>query len=127
MVWFDHDTPMLAADLEAWRADPGITAEEKPTTHFIARHWHPIPGAADGLFTCDQFDPEARLCLAHDSRPEVCRGYPWYGTTPADNGRILSRRCSFWADVPAAERPRDILVDLSHAIIMMDAPQAFAV
>lgn len=54
---------------------------------------------------CDQFDRETRTCLAHDRRPQVCSGFPWYGRPEGDNLRqpvadSLSPRCSFNADVP---------------------------
>lgn len=54
---------------------------------------------------CSAFDPARRLCTAHDARPPVCSGFPWYGRPEGDEGRqpvadALSPRCSFNADVP---------------------------
>lgn len=53
---------------------------------------------------CDQFDKVARTCGAHDTRPQVCSGFPWYGREPDDDlcepsRASLSPRCSFNADV----------------------------
>lgn len=60
---------------------------------FAAEHWHPLtreeamqrnpfyvthlPAAAH-LYRCDQLGADGR-CLAYETRPLVCRGYPWYG------------------------------------------------
>jgi Fe-S-cluster containining protein len=53
---------------------------------------------------CDQFDRDTRTCMAHDDRPQVCSGFPWYGRDPHSDGAkpcrcSLSPRCSFNADV----------------------------
>jgi Fe-S-cluster containining protein len=78
---------------------------------FLLAHWR--PAAEDAAlpmprFTCDAFDPTTRLCTAHESRPPICSGYPWYGRAPREvdvENRIGSLRCSFWADVPLDQRP----------------------
>jgi Fe-S-cluster containining protein len=55
---------------------------------------------------CDQFDRDSRTCRAHDRRPQVCSGFPWYGRpehdveSRAQVASSLSPRCSFNADVP---------------------------
>lgn len=74
---------------------------------FMREHWHLLPGyAADNPhYSCDQFDHESRLCTAHETRPPVCRDFPWYERPEGDKGReviarSLSPRCSFNADVP---------------------------
>jgi Fe-S-cluster containining protein len=76
---------------------------------FILTHWRPAPEDAAlpvPRFSCSAFDPISRLCTAHDSRPPICRGYPWYGEIPeAGYERLASPRCSFWADVPLDKRP----------------------
>jgi Fe-S-cluster containining protein len=90
---------------------------------FILRHWHPIsraeaerrlprigrmrrdPGVR--FYACDQFDAERNLCMAHDGRPDVCRGFPFYGGDPLhwaldDEGRVdllVYPRCRYWEDV----------------------------
>ena len=33
-------------------------------------------------FACDAYDSESHLCTAHEERPGICRGYPWYGREP---------------------------------------------
>ncbi len=78
------------------------------SARFILDHWHEIPNAP-GFWTCDQFDAASRLCLAHakGTKPPICIGYPWYETAPT--AWLLSRRCSYWADVPADQRPADLV------------------
>jgi Fe-S-cluster containining protein len=65
---------------------------------FVAAHWHPLTRdeamAANPFYTsrlpedahlyrCDQLGPDGR-CTAHETRPIVCRGYPWYGEDARD-------------------------------------------
>lgn len=49
-------------------------------------------------WTCLKFDPVGRLCTAHEDRPPVCSGYPWYGKEPKRTA-LLEARCSFQADI----------------------------
>jgi Fe-S-cluster containining protein len=68
-----------------------------PSDHqFAARHWHPLTRAEAmrrNPFYTASLDPEAHLyrcdmlgddglCKAHEQRPLVCRGYPWYEAPP---------------------------------------------
>jgi Fe-S-cluster containining protein len=78
-----------------------------PSAGFAQEHWQvtaerPAPEGSPApvqyLVTCDQFDPETRMCTAHDDRPPICSGYPWYGAEPNPN-RALDPQCSFIADV----------------------------
>jgi len=94
-----------------------------PSAPFILANWRRIsraeaarrrPGLeafqGDGYryYECAAFDPETRLCGARDDRPPVCRGFPWYGQEP-NAGRLGSlSRCSFWADIPPAQRPEGV-------------------
>ena len=86
-----------------------------PSDHqFVAAHWRPLSRdealarnpfytsrlAADAnLFTCDRLGIDGR-CTAHDERPLVCRGYPWYDQPP----RVVplaDAECGYLPDVPA--------------------------
>lgn len=71
---------------------------------FMAAHWTEVPGQP-GYSSCDQFDPQARLCLAQEGKPPICRDYPWYHFEPASIARNLLPECSFLLDVPPAARP----------------------
>ena len=60
----------------------------------------------DGYWTCDAYDPEHGTCTAHDSRPPLCRDYPWYGKEPsAEQLGPIYPQCSYLADVPPDQRP----------------------
>lgn len=70
--------------------------------HFVRDYWvsqleEPREDGSD-RWTCLAFDTETRLCTAHDSRPPVCSGYPWYGQEPKKD-TWLHPRCSFQADI----------------------------
>jgi Fe-S-cluster containining protein len=64
--------------------------------YFIYQNWDEND---DGSWNCSMFDLESRLCTAHDSRPPVCRGFPWYGREPHKVAIEKYINCSFWADV----------------------------
>ena len=73
---------------------------------FAAAHWHATGERDDDgrhAYRCDRFDRETRLCTAHDERPPICRGYPWYddvhrGASDRAGPRqlvVLPARCAF--------------------------------
>jgi Fe-S-cluster containining protein len=87
-----------------------------PSDHqFAARHWRPLtrdeamqrnafyasrlPVDAH-LYTCDRLGPDGQ-CTAHDERPLVCRGYPWYDGPPRDMP-LADPECGYATDRPAA-------------------------
>jgi len=88
---------------------------------FAAEHWHPLTRdqararnpfyagqlAADAhLYRCDQLGADGQ-CQAYETRPFVCRGYPWYGQPPRDMP-LADARCGFAYDVvrtTVIERP----------------------
>lgn len=78
--------------------------DNRKNAEFIVAHWHPND---DGeTYSCDRFDPATRLCTAHDGRPAVCSGFPWYGRDPDDEHiKALPAHCSYLADVPPDQRP----------------------
>lgn len=73
---------------------------------FILDHWHELGRDEDGVrYECDQYDPATRSCTAHENRPQVCRGFPWYGDDPSpERAATLARGCSFLFEVPPTER-----------------------
>jgi len=81
-----------------------------PNYRFIPQHWHPISAYTDEngevwlRLRCDVFDPDTLTCTAYEDRPPVCSDFPWYGQEP-DSVRALHDRCSYWFDIPAADRP----------------------
>jgi len=82
------------------RFDPD--ARYRKDADWIAARWQQQP---DETWTCDAFDPDTRLCTAHDDRPPLCREFPWYDDEPG--GTSVSVRCSFLLDLPPSERPED--------------------
>jgi Fe-S-cluster containining protein len=71
---------------------------------FIAEHWHATGEQRDDMhaYQCDFFDPDSRLCTAHDQRPPICRGYPWYSDEAGSRLVVLPVYCTFRADYPPA-------------------------
>lgn len=93
---------------------PGCTLNPQDERAWMIEHWHEIRRDDDGgvAYRCDQFDPETRACTAHNDRPPVCRNYPFYDRPgdPRELGRPNADgpSCSFWLDVPPAERPAGV-------------------
>lgn len=83
---------------------------------FINQHWHNVDGDPH-RWTCDAFDPVARLCTAQENKPPVCSGFPWYKGTFADDEPFVERvirypRCAYWADLPINTAPVAVAVEL---------------
>jgi Fe-S-cluster containining protein len=96
-VWF----PLGPADIR----QGSVTATSAPhaaNLSFATRHWS-ATGARDEdgrhAYRCDAFDVVSRRCTAHDERPPICRGYPWYESGPDAHSPRLPERCAFRADV----------------------------
>lgn len=105
------------AELEKWfegidfdgsqRYDVGM--EYLYDAWFIGTHWvYEGPDKINGhKYQCSMFNKETRTCMAHEARPEVCKGYPWYPESrkyreelkPYESGKYLHPQCSFNADV----------------------------
>lgn len=78
---------------------------------FAAAHWQPLT-RAEGmrrnpiytahldrgahLYSCDMLGADG-LCQAHETRPLVCRGYPWYGQPPRDMV-LADPDCDYYED-----------------------------
>jgi Fe-S-cluster containining protein len=79
---------------------------------FAAQHWHALtrdqamqrnpfytsrlaPGAH--LYWCDQLGGDGR-CMAYETRPLVCRGYPWYGQ-PVRDMQLPDADCGYFYDI----------------------------
>jgi len=79
---------------------------------FAAEHWHPqsredamrrnpyytsrLPADAY-LYWCDRLGDDGS-CTAHDDRPLVCRGYPWYDQ-PVRAMELADQNCGYFYDV----------------------------
>lgn len=93
------------------------TREGEVNVRFIAEHMTPLvpqpesyydgePAATSGhtAWRCDKYDPVSRLCTAHDDRPPICRGYPWYGDEPRGNATAVLPGCSHLWDLKPGDR-----------------------
>lgn len=112
------DPVIVVFDPQVWAAErltaANLSDVGRGNAEFLRDHWTSQSTFTEQLegqdvtvhrVRCSAFDPDSRLCTAHDSRPQVCSGFPWYGRPDGDKGRrpvadSLSPRCSFNADVP---------------------------
>ncbi len=84
---------------DRWRDTPEAI-EHEANARFILEHWRRAGGGGRAtVYACDAFDRATRLCTAHQDRPPICAGYPWYGEAPGVRTPRLSPHCSFNADV----------------------------
>jgi Fe-S-cluster containining protein len=85
---------------------------------FMRAHWklEETREAGDGRewetfrYTCDAFDEATSSCTAYDTRPPICSGHPYYDRAlgELEPSSLLSKRCSFWADIPRELWPEDV-------------------
>lgn len=105
----------MVADFDPVTYDPTPGTDAEIDIAFILKHWtksaaEDDPAASDAwpTWSCDKFDPVHALCTAHEDRPPVCSGYPWYGKEPGpERAAKLYNCCSYLADLPPGDRPED--------------------
>lgn len=75
------------------------------------------PNLADPLsiekkyyYSCKQYDKTTKLCGAHENRPQVCSGFPWYGNSINNQSLLMHKECSYWLDVPVEAWPSGVEV-----------------
>jgi Fe-S-cluster containining protein len=100
---------------------------------FLDEHWHPITEDEAFLrnpmlrmqkeyglvnrkdlsyYSCDMYDAKSHLCMAHDKRPTVCSGYPYYGReAPSEYFTWYSPTCGYIADSTPGER--QLMIELA--------------
>jgi hypothetical protein len=84
-----------------------------PSAPFVREHWRVRETGVNAqnrqwwFSDCDRFDPTTRRCLAHDERPPICSGYPWYGgrNSVRQEPHPLDPGCAFNEDVPGLLLP----------------------
>jgi len=100
--------PQVYAPAQLKRTD--LTDRQRHDLEFYAAHWRARSAFRDPVtlepkvfaVECDLFDRVSRLCGAHEDRPAVCAGYPWYGREPLGCGSAVAAlppQCSYTADV----------------------------
>ncbi len=57
-----------------------MSAETRENARWFRDHFTVDGVDLDGHVraTCDAYDPDSRLCTAHDARPPICRRFPHY-------------------------------------------------
>jgi len=81
---------------EAIRRNPAISAKHEASTE------------ERFFYECSQYNEDTKLCGAHENRPSVCSGFPWYGNTINNVALIMHKKCSYWADVPVEAWPEGV-------------------
>jgi Fe-S-cluster containining protein len=95
--------PLAEADRESVLSAYDPDGPKRADADFVAAHF---AETCDGHWTCDAYDPEHGTCTAHDARPPLCRGFPWYGETPSPGrGESMPPGCSYLAELPPSGRP----------------------
>lgn len=92
LVWMRNNTTHIPARegkpaYLAHLAHPGrvlVSEHGQPTNMFFYR--------------CHHYDRDTRSCMAHDTRPAMCRDYPWHGLPP-NRAKALPKTCGYLVDV----------------------------
>lgn len=103
----DPTVDLVAFD--AWVRENGLELEDALSRRkscyenyaFVKAHWtrqEERPPDGSFVWDCAKFDSVTRECTAHESRPPICSGYPWYGKPPYRESN-LSPQCTFNADI----------------------------
>jgi Fe-S-cluster containining protein len=137
MVYSPHDVitmgPRLDAEERAFY-DQHLTPIRRADGRRMVAHWSSgwseihIPGdgwqmLAAWYYRCDRYDPVARRCTDYENRPDVCRGYPWYGEAP-DPNKSLPPTCSYRADVGKAVEPVEVEIELRRKRAVLEESSA---
>lgn len=115
-VWLGLTPLELASAMARMQAGARVSsADGEANLRFIAGHMLPLdpqpeayldggPASSSGhvAWSCDRYDPASRLCTAHDERPPICRGWPWYGDAPFPHDAMPASCSHNWDVTPAA-------------------------
>jgi Fe-S-cluster containining protein len=96
-VWF----PLPPAEIRQG-AEVARRPDDAANLRFARDAWTwtgEVDDLAGWAYRCAMFDEATRRCTAHETRPPVCRGYPWFDDVPRRGLPLLPTRCSHWADV----------------------------
>lgn len=115
VVWFRLNRVSVAQQIPMTRGDA------RKDLQFIKKHWKqdmkapirrdPTDNATPYFaYKCDMFDPVARDCNAHESRPPICSNFPWYGRQVTADTRIdpILTGCTFWNDIDRDNWPEGV-------------------
>ena len=101
---------------DLWNDDPifiylnwkPITKEEAFEINPRLKVWENISNGGVvnkmNFWTCTKHDPITNICLVHENRPRVCRGFPWYGVEPTSQP-LYTKDCGYMVDIRSQELP----------------------
>lgn len=78
--------------------------------HIIIESEELLNGTEQYFYTCKQYDKENKLCMAHEQRPHVCSGFPWYNKPIHNIALRMHMSCSYWEDVPVEAWPDGVMI-----------------
>jgi Fe-S-cluster containining protein len=110
-IWLEHSPDQILEQLEIIEeyvaAGNEYPAEVANVTSylFVLEYWS---HKDNDRWECSFFNTETRQCEAHDLRPPICEGYPWYSKGPGD--KELENKCGYWYDIPTSEWPDRVKV-----------------
>lgn len=63
---------------------------------WLQKHWHLVKkeGKRYG-YSCDFYDKETHLCKIHNTKPPVCRNFPYQKQYPDDYQKFLPKECGY--------------------------------
>ena len=108
LIPLDQTPEQIAASVAAWpdAVDNHYFGGDYlvPVTKAEAEQINPalvrIHPSDKSWYTCRAFDATSRRCTIYETRPKMCRNYPWYEWGP--RGIVIKAfpDCSYHADVP---------------------------
>jgi Fe-S-cluster containining protein len=93
------------ADAAAGEPHPDYSEQERRNIRWLGQLIEKGPRVlGQHAYSCPMLDPISRLCTAHERRPQVCIGFPFYGRSPADDPAEMSDGCSYQWELPVELR-----------------------
>lgn len=109
-IWVDASPDEMLEQLKAISQDVDAGDEPSRWQHnaesymFILENWQL---QNNGRWQCSFFNSQTRKCEAHNLRPPICAGFPFYGRNPQEPGfantKVLDNKCGYWYDIPRHE------------------------
>jgi Fe-S-cluster containining protein len=60
-------------------------------------------GRQQGTYICSNFDGDTNMCRAHNDKPSICAGFPWYGKEPHKGALDGLPNCGYRVDLPESD------------------------
>lgn len=63
---------------------------------WLQKHWHLVKKKGKRYFySCDFYDRETHLCKIHNTKPLVCKNFPYRKEHPDDYQKFISKGCGY--------------------------------